>query len=72
VVWLDGLDIPLVRFFDAGFMENGAEEVSTASVPRRRRPSPIRTPRARAARRAAPRRLRSTRATAATRVSQSQ
>ena len=26
VVWLDGLDIPLVRFFDAGFMENGAEE----------------------------------------------
>jgi gentisate 1,2-dioxygenase len=29
VVWLDGLDIPLVRFFDAGFMENGAEEVSS-------------------------------------------
>jgi len=28
VVWLDGLDIPLVRFFDAGFAENGAEEVS--------------------------------------------
>jgi gentisate 1,2-dioxygenase len=26
--WLDGLDIPLVRFFDAGFAENGAEEVS--------------------------------------------
>jgi gentisate 1,2-dioxygenase len=23
VVWLDGLDIPMVRFFDAGFMENG-------------------------------------------------
>src|SRR5436190_7177319 len=29
VVWLDGLDIPMVRFFDAGFMENAAEEVST-------------------------------------------
>ncbi|MGZ5179366.1 MAG: gentisate 1,2-dioxygenase [Ramlibacter sp.] len=24
VVWLDGLDIPMVRFFDAGFAENGA------------------------------------------------
>ncbi len=23
VVWLDGLDIPMVRFFDAGFAENG-------------------------------------------------
>ena len=23
VVWLDGLDIPIVRFFDAGFAENG-------------------------------------------------
>ena len=29
VVWLDGLDIPLVRFFDAGFMENAAQEIST-------------------------------------------
>src|SRR5436190_9296190 len=29
VVWLDGLDIPMVRFFDAGFMENAAQEVST-------------------------------------------
>jgi gentisate 1,2-dioxygenase len=28
-VWLDGLDIPMVRFFDAGFMENAAQEVST-------------------------------------------
>src|SRR6185503_5039254 len=28
VVWLDGLDIPLVRFFDAGFAENGAQEES--------------------------------------------
>lgn len=25
VVWLDGLDIPLVRFFDAGFAEDGAQ-----------------------------------------------
>jgi gentisate 1,2-dioxygenase len=32
VVWLDGLDIPLVRFFDAGFMENGAEEVSAPAA----------------------------------------
>jgi len=27
VVWLDGLDIPLVRFLDAGFAENHAEAV---------------------------------------------
>ena len=26
VVWLDGLDIPLVRFFDAGFAENGNQQ----------------------------------------------
>lgn len=26
VVWLDGLDIPLVRFFDAGFAENAGEK----------------------------------------------
>ena len=25
VIWLDGLDVPLVRFFDAGFAENGEE-----------------------------------------------
>ncbi len=25
VVWLDGLDIPLIRFFDCGFAENGAQ-----------------------------------------------
>ncbi|MDP3355994.1 MAG: gentisate 1,2-dioxygenase [Polaromonas sp.] len=25
VVWLDGLDIPMLRFFDAGFAENGSE-----------------------------------------------
>lgn len=24
VVWLDGLDIPMIRFFDAGFAQNGA------------------------------------------------
>lgn len=31
VVWLDGLDIPLVRFFDAGFAErhDAAEQVTT-------------------------------------------
>ena len=29
VVWLDGLDIPMLRFFDAGFAENG----TTASQP---------------------------------------
>ena len=33
VVWLDGLDIPLVRFLDAGFMENGEEEVSRPTGP---------------------------------------
>jgi gentisate 1,2-dioxygenase len=26
VVWLDGLDIPMLRFFDAGFAENGAAD----------------------------------------------
>ncbi|MEK9803855.1 MAG: cupin domain-containing protein, partial [Curvibacter sp.] len=26
VVWLDGLDIPMLRFFDAGFAENSAEK----------------------------------------------
>lgn len=33
VVWLDGLDIPMIRFFDAGFAENGAartQEVTRA------------------------------------------
>ena len=33
VVWLDGLDIPMVRFFDAGFAEN-----DTASVQHQCRP----------------------------------
>ncbi len=27
VVWLDGLDIPLVRFFDAGFAENAEQDM---------------------------------------------
>ena len=27
VVWLDGLDIPMVRFLDAGFAQNGAQPV---------------------------------------------
>ncbi|HTJ93288.1 MAG TPA: gentisate 1,2-dioxygenase [Pararobbsia sp.] len=31
VVWLDGLDIPMVRFFDAGFQENGAERAQQVS-----------------------------------------
>jgi gentisate 1,2-dioxygenase len=25
VIWLDGLDIPIVRFFDAGFAQNGSD-----------------------------------------------
>jgi len=33
VVWLDGLDIPLVRFFDAGFSENCAEEAQPVTRP---------------------------------------
>ena len=45
VVWLDGLDIPIIRFFDAGFAENDtarsqavtrAEGTSLASVSRLR------------------------------------
>jgi gentisate 1,2-dioxygenase len=27
VVWLDGLDIPMIRFFDAGFAENGTSDM---------------------------------------------
>ena len=30
VVWLDGLDIPMVRFFDAGFAENDDAKVAAA------------------------------------------
>jgi gentisate 1,2-dioxygenase len=33
VVWLDGLDIPMVRFFDAGFAENADEQSQTATRP---------------------------------------
>ena len=29
VVWLDGLDIPLIRFLDAGFAENGSAKSQT-------------------------------------------
>jgi gentisate 1,2-dioxygenase len=31
VVWLDGLDIPILRFFDAGFAENDARKSQTVS-----------------------------------------
>ncbi len=31
VVWLDGLDIPIVRFFDAGFAENATAATQTVS-----------------------------------------
>ena len=33
VVWLDGLDIPLVRFFDAGFAEHGQEQSQPVARP---------------------------------------
>lgn len=33
VVWLDGLDIPIVAFFDAGFAERYPQEVQPASKP---------------------------------------
>jgi len=33
VVWLDGLDIPLVRFLDAGFAEKSAAKSQTATRP---------------------------------------
>lgn len=33
VVWLDGLDIPMVRFFDAGFAENGEQAVQGVARP---------------------------------------
>jgi gentisate 1,2-dioxygenase len=33
VVWLDGLDIPTVRFFDAGFAQNGAGHAQTVTRP---------------------------------------
>jgi gentisate 1,2-dioxygenase len=31
VVWLDGLDIPMIAFFDAGFAENGSAQVQAVS-----------------------------------------
>jgi gentisate 1,2-dioxygenase len=31
VVWLDGLDIPMLRFFDAGFAENGSSAQQSLS-----------------------------------------
>jgi gentisate 1,2-dioxygenase len=33
VVWLDGLDIPMVRFFDAGFAENADAKVQHVARP---------------------------------------
>ena len=33
VVWLDGLDIPMVRFLDAGFAENADAEQQTIARP---------------------------------------
>src|SRR5438270_4017840 len=33
VIWLDGLDIPLVAFFDAGFAERYPEEVQPVTKP---------------------------------------
>jgi gentisate 1,2-dioxygenase len=33
VVWLDGLDIPMLRFFDAGFAENGSAAQQEAKRP---------------------------------------
>ncbi len=33
VVWLDGLDIPTVRFFSAGFAENGTEAMQSVARP---------------------------------------
>jgi gentisate 1,2-dioxygenase len=33
VVWLDGLDIPMVRFFDAGFAENDARRSQEVARP---------------------------------------
>ena len=33
MVWLDGLDIPLVAMFNAGFAENGAEDEQAVTAP---------------------------------------
>jgi gentisate 1,2-dioxygenase len=34
VVWLDGLDIPMIRFFDAGFAQNDSRKSQAVSRPR--------------------------------------
>ena len=31
VIWLDGLDIPMLRFFDAGFAQNGNADMQTVT-----------------------------------------
>lgn len=33
VVWLDGLDIPMLKFFDAGFAENGSNATQAVTKP---------------------------------------
>lgn len=33
VVWLDGLDIPMIRFFDAGFAQNGSARAQSVTRP---------------------------------------
>ncbi|MEY4653283.1 MAG: hypothetical protein RI884_1864 [Pseudomonadota bacterium] len=33
VVWLDGLDIPMIRFLDAGFAQNGASQSQAVTRP---------------------------------------
>ncbi len=33
MVWLDGLDIPMLRFFDAGFAENDDAKVQPVARP---------------------------------------
>ena len=33
VVWLDGLDIPMLRYFDAGFAENGSAAAQAVTKP---------------------------------------
>ncbi len=33
VVWLDGLDIPMIRFFDAGFAQNGSAKEQAITRP---------------------------------------
>ena len=33
VVWLDGLNIPMLKFFDAGFAENGTSKQQTVTKP---------------------------------------